>query len=116
MQQWPEILDQSKSNGQLKLQLQIPKDLIQFDGHFPGFPILPGVVQIDWVIKLAKQHLQWEQPFLGLENIKFQNMILPGTQLTLEITADANKNRLSFVYFSDKEKYSSGKIIFKSTS
>jgi len=32
----------------VRLELAVAPDLPCFEGHFPGVPVLPGVVQLDW--------------------------------------------------------------------
>lgn len=56
-----------------------------FEGHFPGNPILPGVVQIDLIIAAAARMFQSrpETAFLGLSAIKFKAMVRPGDSLRL---------------------------------
>lgn len=53
--QYPTILDihMNPHEHVAQLQLHMPQDLIYFEGHFPGFQILPGVVQLDWAIHFA---------------------------------------------------------------
>ena len=41
----------------VELDLAIGPELIYFQGHFPGYPVLPGIVQIDWAVQLADQYL-----------------------------------------------------------
>ncbi|KAB2968424.1 hypothetical protein [Zoogloea sp.] len=52
-----------------------------FPGHFPGQPILPGVVLLDQAIALAATVLAPDTTILGLGNAKFFRPVRPGTRL-----------------------------------
>ena len=50
----PQVLTQSAPDAaSLHLQLLISADLACFAGHFPSIAIVPGVAQVDWVVRLA---------------------------------------------------------------
>lgn len=84
--------------GHVTLDLDLPADLPCFRGHFPGFPVLAGVVQIDWVMQLAMAHLRCDEPAASDFRIKFKRVITPGNPLTLTLGHDAGRRRLDFVY------------------
>lgn len=69
-----------------------------FDGHFPGQPILPGVVQVDWALRLGEQVFGPLGAFRALEHLKFQATIQPGEPLTLRLAWDAATRELAFEY------------------
>ncbi len=100
--------------GRVTLQLELPAELPCFRGHYPGFPILAGVVQIDWVMQLAVAHLQCDRPSATDFRIKFKRVITPGTPLTLMLRHDEVRRRLEFVYRSGELIASEGRVMLSS--
>lgn len=49
----PTILQIETQTNESTLTLKVDADLTDFKGHFKGFPILPGVTQIDWALTYA---------------------------------------------------------------
>lgn len=97
---------------QVSLDLTIPTDLFYFDGHFPESPILPGVVQIDWVIHFGKQYFALPAVFCGVQALKFNNVIQPGKTVTLDMQHDVSKSALAFRLYSPMGQHASGRILF----
>ncbi len=102
--------------GELTLALYIPATLAHFSGHFPGLPILPGVVQIDWAVHFAQQHLPLSGKFSKMENLKFQSIVTPDSSLNLSLKWDAVRGRLEFSYTGEQAgapcTYSSARLVF----
>lgn len=95
---------------QITIDLHIPLSLAYFSGHFPGLPLLPGVVQIDWAVRFAREHLGVTSEFTLLENIKFLAPLQPDANVNLTLVWDKEKNRIEFTYASAQKKHSSGRI------
>ncbi|MBI2219831.1 MAG: acyl-ACP--UDP-N-acetylglucosamine O-acyltransferase [Acidobacteria bacterium] len=64
-----------------------------FQGHFPGAPLMPGVLMIETLAQAATLLLMQESggPALrarlrGVDNAKFRRQVVPGDRLTLEVT------------------------------
>ena len=64
----------------------VPTDHPLFEGHFPGHPILPGVVALGWMLAASERFLGRPLGAIELLNVKFQVVILPGTELELTVT------------------------------
>ncbi|MFA5668583.1 MAG: 3-hydroxyacyl-ACP dehydratase FabZ [Balneolaceae bacterium] len=69
-----------------------------FNGHFPGRPIMPGVLQVEAMAQAGAILLmskKVENPenslmvFTGIKNAKFRRQVVPGDQLKLEVTLGA---------------------------
>ncbi len=108
-------LDERGANARIVIELHVPPALAHFPGHFPGLPILPGVVQIDWAVRLARLHLPGccaGRRFSALEGVKFQALVLPDARLELALFWNAAKDRLEFSYSNGQRKCSTGRLVF----
>ncbi|AMP00375.1 AMP-binding enzyme family protein [Collimonas arenae] len=98
--------------GRVLLELTVPKDLLYFNGHFDGAPILPGVAQLDWAIHYGRAYFALAPQFLGVQALKFQRVITPGMVVQLELINDTQKNCLTFRIASAAGQHASGRITF----
>ena len=63
-----------------------------FEGHFPGNPIMPGVLQIEALAQVgavaaltSEQHAGKLGLFAGIDKVRFRRQVIPGDQLRLEV-------------------------------
>src|SRR5208283_3349411 len=64
-----------------------------FQGHFPGAPVMPGVLIIESMAQVAGVMIYRDMPdkhrkliyFTSIENAKFRRPVLPGDQLRIEM-------------------------------
>lgn len=80
------ISESAAPESGLRWTFQVPPDSPFFEGHFPGHPILPGVVALGWMLAAAERFLGRSIEATELLNVKFQVVILPGALLELVIT------------------------------
>jgi len=65
-----------------------------FQGHFPDYPIMPGVLMVEAIAQTGGALLLTEIPdrdsklmvFTGIENARFRRPVTPGDQLRIEVT------------------------------
>jgi acyl-coenzyme A synthetase/AMP-(fatty) acid ligase len=110
--QEPELIGQQQTDQGLQLELVVPLDLAHFTGHFPGTPILPGVVQIDWAITLGQRLMTLPPRFAGMEVLKFQQLVRPGDRISLTLRFDHERGKLHFAYRNGDAACSSGRILW----
>ena len=66
----------------------------QFTGHFPDYPIMPGVLMIEAIAQAGGALLLNEIPdrdqklmvFTGIDDCKFRKPVIPGDQVRIEVT------------------------------
>jgi UDP-N-acetylglucosamine acyltransferase len=76
-----------------------------FQGHFPGAPLMPGVLMIETLAQVATVLLMHapdasdiERVWLrGVDNAKFRRQVVPGDRLQLEVTRGARRTSIQRV-------------------
>jgi 3-hydroxyacyl-[acyl-carrier-protein] dehydratase len=66
-----------------------------FQGHFPGLPVVPGVIQVEALAQTMAVYVA-KQPgfgdriglFAGIDDCRFKRVVVPGDVLRLEITME----------------------------
>jgi 3-hydroxyacyl-[acyl-carrier-protein] dehydratase len=92
-----------------------------FKGHFPQFPVMPGVLIIEAlaqagaVLILSRPEFRGKLAyFAGLDKVRFKRKVVPGDKLRLEVTLNKLRGNIGFAsgwaYVGD-ELVASGDII-----
>ncbi|HEX6550923.1 MAG TPA: thioester dehydrase [Gammaproteobacteria bacterium] len=108
----PVVLARRRGDVRSELDLSIETGHPCFEGHFPGQPILPGVVQIGWAVHYAGKLYGLGPAVTTLEQIKFRRPILPGARLTLHLALTGDGRKLRYEYRDAERSYSSGVLDF----
>ena len=87
-----------------------------FAGHFPGQPILPGVLQVHWAYQFAAERFAIDGEFVRMTRLKFQKPVLPDDELLLTLAYAPEARQLRFAYDSVKGRHASGIMEFSATA
>ncbi len=100
----------------------ITRDMDFFRGHFPGNPIMPGVLQIEAMAQTAgcivNEFLQDgpERPtqvfFMSIDKVKFRQMVVPDCQLRMYAKKVKSHGK---VYVFEAEAFVGDKLVSEAT-
>jgi 3-hydroxyacyl-[acyl-carrier-protein] dehydratase len=100
------ILERTERDGQpfVKALKNVTINEPFFQGHFPGRPIMPGVLQIEALAQASIFLLEDQMPegslaFLaGVDGVRFKKPVVPGDQLILESRLEYFRRNLGKVH------------------
>ena len=83
--------------GEVVSEFNVHKGLSCFEGHFPGKPVFPGVLQVEmmaqacaFLMTACKQYqlddTEIEVAFLRVDQVRFRKMVIPPMNLTTKAT------------------------------
>ncbi len=71
-------------------RIRLPMDHPSFKGHFPGQPIVPGSLLLEFVLAA------WGNPVEAVPSVKFHRPVFPGDDVTLCFTPAAKAPAICF--------------------
>ncbi|UOO80724.1 AMP-binding protein [Uruburuella testudinis] len=109
--EWPFEMVQTAAN-EWQIYSRVPLDLVYFGGHFATFPLVPGVVELQWVRDLAARFVWGRQSIVRVENLKYQQFLRPHDEIRVQLNYDADKNKLTFKLENGAAVCASGRLVF----
>ena len=95
------------------MRFSIPSDHPSLPGHFPGRPVVPGVVVLDQVvaaIEAMRGPAQGPLPPLRLPQVKFVQPLLPGEEADIMLEAQPDARRWRFRVLRGEVLVASGEV------
>ena len=94
-----------------RAELVFDADAPYFQGHFPGFAVLPGVVQLGMAHHFAEQFLGRAFTLKAVKKVKFTHVVVPGDAVALELKR-AGGNEVAYAYRKGEVSCASGVMCF----
>ncbi len=105
----PIVLDQFRGEDHLERSCRVPEDLGCFSGHFPGHPVVPGALQIDWAMDVAAELLDAPPRVAELESVKFPAPLGPGQSFRIRV-CNSSHDRIDFTISGDDADHARGRV------
>ena len=100
-----------KTENTLVIEFSVPKTSPYFDGHFPGFSLLPAVAQVELIIRYASEYLATGMDILEMKRIKFTKFIRPDKPIMLSLEKKDKTVIFKMLSPGDAQVYSSGTLV-----
>ena len=88
----------------------VPPDNPAFAGHFPGTPILPGVVLLDMALQIIAKTSGIALDLCEISSVKFLSPASPGDELLIQHSISAS-GTIRFDILAGMRKIASGSIV-----
>lgn len=107
----PFVLDVAQTETTWTAELVFDADAPYFGGHFPGFSVLPGVVQLGIARHFAEQFLRRAFTLASVKKMKFTHVVVPGVCVRLTLTRLSDRE-ISYEYRKGEAACASGVMCF----
>jgi 3-hydroxyacyl-[acyl-carrier-protein] dehydratase len=103
---WPfllvdRIVEEDRERGYIRGEKGVTATEWYFQGHFPGLPVMPGVLQVEALAQTMAVYVARTEGFgnrMGLfaaiDEVRFKRIVQPGDRLTLEVTMEKLGRRM----------------------
>ena len=95
------IVEEDRERGYIRGEKAVTATEWYFQGHFPGLPVMPGVLQVEALAQTMAVYVARTEGFgsrMGLfaaiDEVRFKRIVQPGDRLSLEITMEKLGRRM----------------------
>ncbi len=92
--------------------MKIATNHASLKGHFPGNPVVPGVILLDEVVCAAHVHIGVPLRITGVPSVKFHAPLAPGAEFDV-VFSDKGKARLGFEVHCSAQKIAEGVLTYE---
>ena len=108
---FPRVISIVEDAGEVTLQLEVTPELAWFQGHFPGEPVLAGIIQAHWAAEVASALFGFDAPPQQIKRLKFSSIIAPPRTIDLELARHGD-SEVQFRIRSAGTQHSQGRLVF----
>lgn len=108
----PQVVSRRREAETVHMRLRIPRELSFLSGHFPGMPIVPGVVLLKWAIDYGRAEFALPAAFKRLSGVKFMRIMPLDTDVSLTLRRAGDE--LAFEYDDAGRSCVQGRALFGS--
>jgi 3-hydroxyacyl-[acyl-carrier-protein] dehydratase len=108
----PELIQEVTGDGFRERTLKIADALGCLEGHFPGFPVVPAVMQLQWVMEAAVEMVGQRLALQRIEALKFKDILRPGQVFRVTLKLSPAGNSIDFRLWGDARLFSTGRFFF----
>ena len=103
---WPfllvdRIVEEDRTRGYIRGEKAVTASEWYFGGHFPGLPVMPGVMQVEALAQTMAVYVARQEGFgdriglfAGIDDVRFKRVVQPGDRLSLEVTMEKLGRRM----------------------
>ena len=98
---WVSRIKECTPGQHIVAELDVDAELDLFRGHFPGAPVLPGVIIMEALAQASCCCLMADEAYAGsiglfaaMDKVRFRSQVLPGSTLVLESTITKHGSRM----------------------
>ena len=84
------FIDRVEEGEIVKANVKLDPSHPIFKGHFPGQPVLPGVIMVEIVKELLQVHIKKQTRLVKASDIKFLSVIIPELNNLIQVVLKIN--------------------------
>lgn len=104
----PIWLEEKRKDNTFRAIGKVPLDLVYLQDHFAEFPLVPGVVELQWVFEQIAKLVPQPSICSHIDKLKFQKFLRPADQFVLSLKWDEVKGKVTFQLTINEEVCCSG--------